>query len=62
MKKLLFVFLAFTSMQTFAVTEQEAREIIWEQFNKKPDNGITSLSRDCVFLIESGIGVGFGYG
>ena len=61
MKKLLFVFLAFTSMQTFAVTEQEAREIIWEQFNKKPDNGITSLSRDCVFLIESGIGLGFAF-
>ena len=51
MKKLLFVFLAFTSLQTFAVTEQEAREIIWEQFNK-PENGITSASRECVILIE----------
>ena len=51
MKNLLFVFLTFTSLQTFAVTEQEAREIIWEQFNK-PDNGITSASRECVILIE----------
>ena len=56
---ILSIFLAFTSMQTFALTEQEAVEVFWEQFNKKPDNGITSLSRDCVFLIKSGLGLGF---
>ena len=56
---ILSIFLAFTSMQTFALTEQEAVEVFWEQFNKKPDNGITSLSRNCVFLIESGLGLGF---
>ena len=55
---ILSIFLAFTSMQTFALTEQEAVEVFWEQFNKKPDNGITSLSRNCVFLIKSGLGLG----
>ena len=60
MKKLLSIFLAFTFMQTFALTEQEAVEVFWEQFNKKPDNGITSLSRDCVYLMYFPMYTGIG--
>ena len=53
MKKFVLISALLFCSNAFAITYQDAEEIFWKHFNQ-PNNGITTLTRECVYLREDG--------